>query len=405
MAVRGSFESPQRALIAVIAALALGSSGCRHELHPTFEPPVVCRTTPPVTESVFLIGDAGAPRLADPESAAPEALPDPVLGSLARDVAASVASIGADRTAVVVLGDNIYPAGMPPPGEKGRENAVRTLEAQIAAVGLARGFFTLGNHDWDQGKERGWARAKAQGEYLSTRASNISLHPPDTCPGPDEVRFGDHLQLIFFDLWAAIYQLDHPQGPQAHCTTHAGEGRLAEAVGRMLASAGSRRSILITHAPMYTTGPHGGYFPWREHVFPLRVFDRDLWIPLPIIGSIFPLARRLGVTDTDQMSARYRDYIDSAKSVFEPGRPTLVAAGHEHSLQVHVDPTGVFHAVSGAGSVDKIDYVGDMKSDLMSLAAPGYMRLDAHEDGKLPLNVIALEDDRDAKLVFSTCIP
>jgi hypothetical protein len=173
----------------------------------------------------------------------------------------------------------------------------------------------------------------------------------------------------------------------------------------MLADTGSRRAILLTHPPMYTTGPHGGYFPWREHVFPLRVFDRNLWIPLPILGSVFPLARWLGVTDTDQMSARYQDFIERAKSVFAPGHPTLVAAGHEHSLQVHVDPTGVFHAVSGAGSASKVDYVGEMKSDLMSLAAPGYMRLDAHGDGTLRLNVLALADDRAARLVFSTCIP
>jgi hypothetical protein len=219
------------------------------------------------------------------------------------------------------------------------------------------------------------------------------------------VAFGDHLQLIFFDLWAAIHQLEHPDGPQAHCTPRPGEGRLAEGFGRMLGGSGGRRAVLATHPPRYTTGPHGGFFPWREHVFPLRVFDRDLWIPLPIVGSLFPLARSLGVTDTDQMSARYRQYIEGAKSIFEPGRPTLVAAGHEHSLQIHVDPTGVFHAVSGAGSAGKVDYVGEMKSDLMSLAAPGYMRLDVHQDGKLRLNVIALEEDGDARLVFSTCIP
>ena len=352
-----------------------------------------------------MIGDAGAPVLADPASAAPEALLDPVLGALARDVAESVEATGPDRTAVVILGDNVYPAGMPPAGEKGHEAAARVLDAQIAAVGRARGFFTLGNHDWDQGKERGWARARAQSDYLSKRAPNISLHPPDTCPGPDEVNFGNHLQLVFFDLWAAIHQLDHPDGPQAHCTPRAGEGRLARAVDQMLDGAGERLSILIAHPPMYTTGPHGGYFPWREHLFPLRVFDRDLWIPLPIIGSLFPLSRALGVTDTDQMSARYREFIERLRSVLEPGRPTLVAAGHEHSLQIHVDPTGVFHAVSGAGSAGKVDYVGDMKSDLMSLAAPGYMRLDVHRDGKLRLNVIALEEDGDAKLVFSTCIP
>ena len=125
----------------------------------------------------------------------------------------------------------------------------------------------------------------------------------------------------------------------------------------MLGGTGERRAIFLTHPPMLTTGPHGGYFTWREHLFPLRMIDPSLWIPLPVIGSIFPLSRMLGVTDTDMMSQNYQDYLRVAKELFSPGHPTLVAAGHEHSLQVHVDPTGVFHAVSGAGSVKKVDYV------------------------------------------------
>lgn len=387
--------------IAAFGILCLSLLGC-HELRPRFEPPIPCRASRPITESVFLIGDAGAPQVAD---SSPDELLDPVLRSLARDVSTSVAVLGADRTAVLFLGDNVYPAGVPPPGEKGRDRALRVLEAQITAVGDARGFFILGNHDWDQGKTDGWARAKTQADYLSARATNISVHPADTCPGPEEVKFGDHLQLIFFDLWAAIYQIEHPAGPQGHCTPPAGGGRLAKVADRLLGDTGNRRAILVTHPPMYTTGPHGGYFPWREHIFPFRVFNRDLWIPLPVLGSLFPIARWLGVTDTDQMSARYRTFIDRMKSLFGPGHPTLVVAGHEHSLQIHVDPTGVFHAVSGAGSAKKVDYVGEAKSDLMSLAAPGYMRLDVYEDGTLRLNVLALEGEGSAKLVFSTCIP
>ena len=156
---------------------------------------------------------------------------------------------------------------------------------------------------------------------------------------------------------------------------------------------------------MLTTGPHGGYFTWREHVFPLRMINPSLWIPLPVIGSIFPLSRMLGVTDTDMMSKNYQNYINRAKELFSPGHPTLVAAGHEHSLQVHVDPSGVFHAVSGAGSLKKIDYVRRLRSDLMSLAAPGYMRLEAHPDASLRLHVIALDDSKQPERVYSTCIP
>ncbi|MFQ5417682.1 MAG: hypothetical protein ACE5FL_11605, partial [Myxococcota bacterium] len=360
----------------------------------------------PVTTSVFLIGDAGAPKLPRAKSGVPDALIDPVLSALARDVAAQVAAIGAENTAVVVLGDNVYPDGLPPVGHPRRQHAERVLEAQIAAIGEAQGMFTLGNHDWVQGKRgRGWEHAMAQAEYLSARAPNISLHPPDTCPGPDDVKFGDHLHLVFFDMWAAMYQINHPAGPQAHCTPAAGDGRLAKIIDGVLGDTGERRAVFISHPPMLTSGPHGGYFPWKEHVFPLRVFDRNLWIPLPVIGSIIPLARLLGVADTDLMSANYRLYLEGAKALFSPGHPTLVAAGHEHSLQIHVDPTGVFHAVSGAGSVRKVDFVRDMKSDLMALAAPGYMRLDVYEDASLRLNVLALVGRDEADLVYSSCIP
>jgi hypothetical protein len=105
------------------------------------------------------------------------------------------------------------------------------------------------------------------------------------------------------------------------------------------------------------------------------------------------------------MSAGYVDYITTAKALFSPNHPTLVASGHEHSLQVHIDPTGVFHAVSGAGSSSKVDYVRDMRSDLMSLAAPGYMRLDAYADATLRLNVFSVDESRKSNLVFSTCVP
>jgi hypothetical protein len=61
--------------------------------------------------------------------------------------------------------------------------------------------------------------------------------------------------------------------------------------------------------------------------------------------------------------------------------------------------------VSGAGSVKKVDYVRTMNSDLMSLAAPGYMRLDSFVDDKSRLTVLAIDDDGERQLVYSTCVP
>jgi hypothetical protein len=66
------------------------------------------------------------------------------------------------------------------------------------------------------------------------------------------------------------------------------------------------------------------------------------------------------------MREAYETHIGNAKTLFSPRHPTLVASRHQHSLRVHVDPTGVFHPISGAGSSSKIDYVRDMRSGLMS---------------------------------------
>jgi hypothetical protein len=394
------------AALAATLGAATALAACQHNVYPDFSPPIVCSTKAAVDRSVFFIGDAGAPELPDARPGVPDSLIDPVLSALQRDVAEAVEELGAERTAVVVLGDNVYPAGLELPGEPGRAHGIRVLEAQIAAIGEARGFFALGNHDWDQGSaKRGWEVANTQVEFLSSRAPNISVHPPGTCAGPDVVDFGGSLRFVFVDLWAAIYQIEDPDGQaQSHCSLAAGEGVILSRIEEIFAESADREVIFVSHAPMITSGPHGGYFPWREHLFPLRVFHRDLWIPLPGIGSIFPLSRILGVTDTDLMSANYQQYIDGAKLIFRPGMPTLVAAGHEHSLQVHVDPTGVVHAISGAGSVKKVDFVREMNSDLMSLAAPGYMRLDSYTDDKLRLNVFALDDEMRRQFVYSTCV-
>ena len=393
----------RRVAVGLVLALLLGA--CHHDLYMAFDPPILCRTAGAVSSSVFLIGDAGDPELPDAKAEGADALVDPVLSALAADVEERVAELGPDQTAVVFLGDNVYPAGMPPPGEKGHERAARILDAQIASVGPARGFFILGNHDWKQGKKDGYAAAIAQVRYLETRAPNIEVQPPSACPGPAVVDFGDHLRFLVGDLWSTIYATDYPDSPLVRCDPRPGEGRVLAALAAEFANPDGRRPIFLIHPPMVTSGPHGGYFPWKEHVFPLRLFHRDLWIPLPVVGSIFPISRRLGVTDTDMMSFKYREYIRGIRSVASPGVPAVVAAGHEHSLQIHVGPLGIFHLVSGAGSVSKIDYVRRMTSDLMSLAAPGYMRLDVYDDTTIRVTVTALDDDLEPETVFYTCIP
>ncbi len=102
------------------------------------------------------------------------------------------------------------------------------------------------------------------------------------------------------------------------------------------------------------------------------------------------------------MSASYREYIQAAKTLFSPGHPTLVAAGHEHSLQVHRDALGAYYLVSGAGS--KTDRVERTETAMLAEASKGYMRIDLHGDGALGVTVLALRDGKNAKPIFRHCL-
>ncbi len=395
-----------RRLAAHLLATVWLFTGCTAGLHPDFSVPYICRTGSPVVSALFLIGDAGAPQLPDAEQRARgEVLVDPVLSALADDVAERVAMLGAERTGVVFLGDNVYPSGLHPGGGDERERGERVLRAQILGAGAARAMFVLGNHDWDQTAADGYDRAIAQWRFLSEQGPNVRMLPEAGCPGPAAVDFGANLRLIFVDVWSALHYAEHPDDPLRECEPRPGGGRIVEAVRREFAENDGKRLVLAVHPPVVTGGPHGGYFSWKEHIFPLRTFDQRLWIPLPILGSLFPLARLAGVTDTDLTSTSYRIYVEQLRGLFQPGVPSLVASGHEHSLQIHVDGVGVFHAVSGAGSVNKVDYVHKLASDLMSLAAPGYMRLDEHADGTLVLEVTGLDDHHVPKRAYYTCMP
>lgn len=123
------------------------------------------------------------------------------------------------------------------------------------------------------------------------------------------------------------------------------------------------------HHPLLTAGPHGGHYTWKQHIFPLTDFWPWAWLPLPVIGSAYPLSRQLGVTGTDVSSERYKRDIRGVYRAATPWAPGVFIAGHEHSLQLHRDYTGAYYIMSGAGSANKVDRVEADELDTVMLAA------------------------------------
>ena len=360
-----------------------------------------CAGADEVEHAIFLVGDAGAPRL--PTHAEAELPVDPVLLALRSDVLEQVGRIGVDRVSVVYLGDNVYPRGLAPVGESARRRGERVLRALITAAGPAQVTFVAGRHDWGMQGTRGWESVRAQAAFLAQQDERVSMLPAGGCAGPTRIDFGDHLGMVLIDPIGFGHVRDYPD-VHAEACPHATERQAFLALSAEFDAPGERHLVLAYHQPLITSGPHSGQFPWQQHIFPLTGFVPWLWVPLPLLGSVAPLSRELGSRGTDVSSQAQQAWIQAITDATRPGVPLLFASGREHSLQLHRDGFGSYYAVSGGGSAKKVRRVEPLDTAMLALAAPGYMRLDSHVGGALGLTVLAVREGEHSEPVLRHCL-
>ncbi len=294
-----------------------------------------------------------------------------------------------ERSVVLFLGDNAYPLGIPDPGDPSYPEAKRRLMAQVELVrnAGARGYLLPGNHDWRRGRQGG-LDAVRRADFLvdSAGAGRVVQVPNQGCPGPEVVDASAHLRLVLLDTQ---WWLQSSERPDTACTP---PGGLAyHAIGEALGSAGSRVVVVAGHHPLVSGGEHGGFFDWKDHIFPLRHLVSWLWLPLPVIGSAYPIARTSGITDQDFAGGKYRTFRDSLGAAFAAHPPRIYASGHDHSLQVIDSGPARTQLISGGGYYGHVDPVTSQPGTKVAISASGFMRLDVATDGRIRLAVVTVD--------------
>ena len=351
-------------------------------------PPVPATAAPAIETSLFLIGDAGhADR------------PDHPVVSAVREAASS----SPGRSLILFLGDNAYPEGLPETDTTGRASAERRLNTQIDAARAsgAAAIFIPGNHDWARARSEGWDQVRREAAYVVQRGGpGVRFLPEGGCPGPVTVDVGRSVRLVVLDTQWWLHDSAKPVHPTSICPADS-EGEVLDSLRNAVRGAAGRHVFVAGHHPPASGGPHGGYFPLVDHLFPLREFRKWLWLPLPIVGSAYPLARQNGISAQDLSSRAYRHLRDSLASVFRDAPPLAFLSGHDHGLQV-LSGGGVRHVlVSGSGSYDHNNAVRRLDSTRYASARPGFMRVDALEDGRVRLGVLTVEADGRATAAFA----
>jgi hypothetical protein len=214
------------------------------------------------------------------------------------------------------------------------------------------------------------------------------------------VDVGTRLRLVLLDTQWWLHSGPKPKDPTSKCSADS-EEEIVDSLRSDLAGAAGRLVVVVAHHLLVSGGQHGGYFNWRDHIFPLRGAVSWLWLPLPLIGSLYPTARQEGISSQDVPSRAYQRMIKAFTRAFAGSPPALYAAGHDHNLQVIRGGPAKLLLVSGAGIYGHTSEVSRIRGTLFARDASGYARLDIPRSGPARLAIIQVDQSGNGHEAFS----
>lgn len=334
----------------------------------------ICCAQDSIVKRVIFIGDAGEI----------DAQQNNVLSEAAMQVING-------KTTVMYLGDNIYPKGMGLPGSIEEVTTQQILQKQFTPF-RSKGapvYFIPGNHDWDRMGKMGLEKIQAQSQYLQQQGDSLlKMLPANGCPDPFELNISDDLVIIGFDSewWLFPY---NKQNEAADCDCNTKQ-EVLDKMSELLYKNRYKVILLASHHPFQSYGHHGGYYTLKDHIFPLTAINPSLYIPLPVVGSLYPLLRKTFVSPEDMAHPLYKKMVQDIDEVFE-GFPNLVhVAGHEHGLQFIKHKQ--WQVVSGSGA--KEAFVKKGKHALFAEKIPGFVTADILLDNSVRFTYYTIEGSK-----------
>ena len=342
-----------------------------------------------VIHTLFLIGDCGEPYVQN----------DPIGTVLLKKITESPT-----RTTTLYLGDNVYPKGLPEEGHRLRLESEFILKSQVNFTNAVNNktIFIPGNHDWQHWGKHGIDYIHNQQSWIDSLADeNVTLLPRDGCPGPVEISVSGKVTLVILDTQWLIHQWEKP-GEESSCDAKTLDDVISQ-LDDILYRNRRKRVIVAGHHPLITYGEHGGIFPLRMHLFPLTDLSEHLYIPLPVVGSIYPLYRNWFGHIQDTMHPVNKEFTERILKVLKAYPGSVYVSGHEHALE-HIVKDSTHMIVSGSGS--KVEMVKKKGFALYANAVRGFVKADLSDDGAVHVDFIQVDGScPEGKVVYSFDIP
>ena len=208
-----------------------------------------------------------------------------------------------------------------------------------------------GNHDWHNGNRDGFDAIVRQQLYVTfpkIDSVDAEFFPEGGCPGPKEIDLGNNVLLVIFDSQWWLHPYDKP-GIESDCDCKT-EIELVSKIREIATKNTDKLIIIANHHPFKSNGVHGGFFTFKQHLFPFTDIRKSFYLPLPVLGSVYVIARSVFGASQDLKHPTYANMIKQVTGAIETSlAPNVVfVSGHEHNLQ-HIKDGNYNYIVSGGG--------------------------------------------------------
>jgi hypothetical protein len=293
------------------------------------------------------------------------------------------------RTLVVFLDDNQYLRGKLPGDSREERTTVERLRSQY---GLMNGkganvYFISANHNWNE-------MAQQDGKAMD---SLFKIPPGNNCPDPVELNLADNLTIISFNSEWWLFPSQYTNiDDSCQCKTK------ADVVTSLdeLRYKNRNKFILFTSLhPFQSYGVNGSRSTLKDHLFPLTAINKDLYIPLPVVGSLYPFFRSTFTTPKNLKHPLYKDMVKNMEDVLRDFPNLVHVSGKDNGLQLIKDKN--IQVVSGEAA--RRTSIRKGKYTLFASNRPGYTIVDIHENNHL--NIYFYNGGDEIKQSFTWSMP
>jgi hypothetical protein len=275
------------------------------------------------------------------------------------------------KTTVFFLDENQYLQGQVSVDSREGRAARNLLRSQYEPMQAKGGnvYFISANHLWNQ--------AGARDNKKTGIDSLLKITPGIACPDPVEINLTDSLTIIAFNSSWWLFPFDNASvDDSCECKT---KPDVLARLDELRYKNRDKFVLLASHHPFQSYGVNGSRSTLKDHLFPLTAANKNLYVPLPVIGSLYPFFRSTFTTPKNLKHPLYKEMVKTVDDVFDDFPNLVHVSGRDNGLQL-IEGKSV-QVVSGKGAPHTSTRKG--KHTLFANTRPGYVMVDLLHNNKL----------------------